>query len=310
MPFYFFLLGGLFLLFLIGALFAILKIGPLVILQPPRVTVEDYRRCTNILLPAHLQLSYEDVSVHTTDGIKLVGWLVWANSVPRGTVIYLHGVGDNRISGLGLAKLLAAHGYNTCLFDSRRHGESEGRFCTYGYYEKEDVREIITKLKGAFGPKLGNVGLFGVSMGGAVAIQAAAIDARIAAVIAEGCFLDLRSISLDHQKRIIKVRWKFIHGLVMKRAERIARFKADDVSPRAALEAIHIPILFVHGSRDSVIDAQHSEILYRHAKGPKELYLIRDAYHNNTWTVGGKEYEEKILTFFDRWLSPTSSTSN
>ena len=306
----FFLIVGFLLLFLLSALFVVVKLGPLVILQPHRTTADDYRRCTNIISPNDLSLPFDNLSVQARDGVKLVGWFVPADSGGKGTVIYLHGVGDNRISGLSVARFLHDHGYNVCLFDSRRHGQSGGKFCTYGYHEKADVEQIINVLERSYDSGLGRIGLFGVSMGAAVALQTAAIDLRIAAVVAEGCFADLWSIYLDHQKRIIKSRWEFLGGLVMKRAERIAGFDCKAVSPLKALEGIRVPVLFVHGANDSIIDPRYSEILHRRANGPKELYYISAAYHNNTWIVGGREYGEKLVGFFDRWLPLTGSTSS
>jgi pimeloyl-ACP methyl ester carboxylesterase len=309
MPLYLLFVGFL-LLFILSALFAVLKLGPLIILQPHRITVEDHRRCTNIISPADLGLPFEDLSVQTGDGVTLVGWFVPAKSAAKGTIIYLHGVGDNRISGLPVAKTFCDHGYNVCLYDSRRHGESRGKFCTYGYHEKFDVAAVASLLERCYGSSLGRIGLFGVSMGAAVALQSAAIDKRIVAVVAEGCFTDLRTISLDRQRRIIKLRWQFLGNLVMKRAERMADFKCDVVSPLKAVEEIRVPVLFVHGMEDSTINPRHSEILHRSANEPKELYYIRNAYHNNTWVVGGKEYQEKLISFFDRWLAPIGSTNS
>jgi hypothetical protein len=309
MPLYLLLVGFL-LLFILSAFFVVMKLGPLVILQPHRITAEDYRRCTNIISPADLQLPFKDLSVQTRDGVTLVGWFVPANSIAKGTIIYLHGVSDNRISGLPVAKSFHDHGYNVCLYDSRRHGESGGRFCTYGNQEKFDVAEVIGALERSYGQGLGRIGLFGVSMGAAVALQSAAMDARIVAVVAEGCFTDLQTISLDHQRRIIKLPWEFLGNLVMKRAERIAGFECGAVSPLKALEGIRVPVLFIHGTDDFIINPRYSEILYKKANGPKELYYISSAFHNNTWIIGGKEYEEKLISFFDRWLALTSSTNN
>lgn len=304
------LVAAFLLLFILSVLFVILKLGPLIILQPHRITAEDYRRCTNIISPADLQLPFRDLSVQTRDGATLVGWFIPAESAAEGTVIYLHGVGDNRISGLHVARTFHDRGYNVCLYDSRRHGESDGKFCTYGYHEKYDVAAVIDSLEYSYGSDLGRIGLFGVSMGAAVALQATAIDGRIVAVVAEGCFTDLRTISLDGQKRIIRLRWEFLGNLVMKRAERIAGFVCDEVSPLKAVEGIRVPVFFVHGTEDPIIYPMYSEILYSKANEPKELYYIRNAYHNNTWIVGGKEYGEKLISFFDRWLVPTGSTSN
>jgi pimeloyl-ACP methyl ester carboxylesterase len=304
------LVAGFLLLFILSVLFVILKLGPLIILQPRRLTTEDYRSCTNITSPADLRLPFEDLGVQARDGVTLVGWFVSAESVAKGTIIYLHGVGDNRISGLPVAETFHDHGYNVCLYDSRRHGDSGGKFCTYGYQEKFDVAAVIDLLECSYASSLGKIGLFGVSMGAAVALQSAAIDKRIVAIVAEGCFTDLRTISLDRQKRIIKLGWESLGDLVMRRAERIAGFECDMVSPLKAVEGVRVPVFFVHGTEDSVVNPRYSEMLYRNANEPKELYYIRSAHHNDTWIIGGKEYEGKLLGFFDRWLAPTSSTSS
>src|SRR5262245_19851472 len=70
-------------------------------------------------------------------GVKLKGWWFHARE-PRGTVVFLHGVADNRGSSVGIANHFLARGFDVVAFDSRAHGESEGGACTYGYYEKQD----------------------------------------------------------------------------------------------------------------------------------------------------------------------------
>ena len=47
------------------------------------------------------------------------------------------------MSGLLLAKVLHEHHFNVMIYDSRAHGESGGKYCTYGYYEKHDVQVAI-----------------------------------------------------------------------------------------------------------------------------------------------------------------------
>ncbi|MFT6411105.1 MAG: alpha/beta superfamily hydrolase, partial [Flavobacteriales bacterium] len=65
-------------------------------------------------------------------------------------------------------------GLNVVVFDLRAHGQSGGENCTYGYCEKHDVSSIIDWLT-ASGVE-GQIGLYGTSLGGAIALQTAAID--------------------------------------------------------------------------------------------------------------------------------------
>jgi pimeloyl-ACP methyl ester carboxylesterase len=163
-------------LFLIQATFVVLVTGPLILLKPMRRKSGWYARFTTILEPRDAGLPQEDITVDTFEGFKLKCWFVHHKRKGIGTLIYLHGVGDCRIAGVPFAAYFYKRGYNIFLYDSRQHGESEGYYCTYGFYEKHDVSSVITYLQSRKDVRIGKIGIFGTSMGGAVAIQAAAID--------------------------------------------------------------------------------------------------------------------------------------
>ncbi|MBI3005316.1 MAG: alpha/beta hydrolase [Ignavibacteriales bacterium] len=290
-------------LFLISAALVVLVIGPLILLQPQRRKKEWYARFTTQLEPKDAKLSQEDVVIVCRDGIRLHGWLVaQPKRRSRGTVLYLHGVGDCKTGGIALTKFLYRLGYNIFLYDSRAHGESEGKYCTYGYYEKDDVSTVIDYLMRRRDLRVGSVGVFGTSMGAAVAIQAAMIDDRIQGVIAEACFTDLRTISVDYQRRIIKLPWHFLRNVAMSRSQKIARFKARDVSPLKAVQRLRTPILFIHGTLDSFIRHEYSQSLFTVANDPKQFLSIEGANHNDVWDVGGKRYENAVAVFFKKYL--------
>ena len=71
------------------------------------------------------------------DGIDLQGWRAHAQGERRGTIIYLHGVADNRVSGLGIIERFTKTGFEVLAYDSRAHGESGGAACTYGFHERK-----------------------------------------------------------------------------------------------------------------------------------------------------------------------------
>ena len=284
-------------LFLISAAFVILILGPLILLQPHRRKTEWYARFTSILQPLDSGIPQEDLSITTPDGVRMSCWLV-VRKKPRGTVIYLHGVGDCKIGGIPLASFLYSHGYNVFLFDLRHHGESGGKYCTYGFYERHDVSTVIDYLQRREDFKAGKIGLFGTSMGAAIAIQAAAIDARISAVVAEAGFTTLRSIAVDYQKRLIKLPWHFLRNVALARSQKVAGFKARYVSPLDDVRKFHCPMLFVHGLEDTFIDVQYSKELYNASPEPKQLLLIKGASHNNVWDIGGSQYKDTLLAFF------------
>ncbi len=290
-------------LFLIQATFVLHVAGPLILLKPIRRQKEWYTRFTTFLEPKDAGIPQENVTVETFDELKLSCWFVPQKKKARGTIIYLHGVGDCKIAGVAFARFLYSKGFNIFLYDSREHGESEGYYCTYGFYEKHDVSSVIAYLQSRRDVKIGKIGLFGTSMGAAVAIQAAAIDHRIAAIVSEGSFTTLRTIFVDYQKRIVKLPWHFLRNIALMQSQKIANFKARLVAPIEDIKRVHVPILIVHGKNDSFIKAYYSKLLYDVANEPKQLVIIEGADHNDVWEVGGAVYEDTISSFFEKYLT-------
>lgn len=286
--------------FLITVSALVFVIGPIMVLNPRRRTEEFYKSRGLPTSPNHLRLPYEYFHFLASDGYSLLAaWFIPAKK-PKATVIYLHGVGDNKMSGLLLAKVLHDNHFNVLLYDSRAHGESGGGYCTYGYHEKHDVQIAMYEVQKKFPG--GKIGVFGTSMGAAIALQAASIEPRIAAVVAEASFATLRQVTVDYQKRLMRLPWHFLRNIAMKRSEAIAHFKHREVSPIDAVKSIHVPVLFVHGKNDTFIKHQYSEEMYEAANNPKELWLLDDASHNDVHEVGKNTYEQTIVSFFTRHL--------
>lgn len=290
------------LMFLASVTVILLIVGPTILLKPRRRTAEFYQALGQPVTPDELHLAHEQLTITTPEGVKLDCWLIKANAPVRGTILYLHGVGDCKIDGLRFAKLMHDRHFNVFLYDSRRHGQSEGKFCTYGFFEKHDTIQIIEYLAQRRDLQPGNIGIFGTSMGAAVAIQAAALDRRITAIVAENSFATLRSIFDDYQRRLIRLPFHYLRNLVIKRSEVLAHFKASEVSPLQSVQNIHVPILFIYGTDDRLIRSQYTLALYERTPGQKELYPIENASHTDTWKIAGAAYENRLVDFFERNL--------
>jgi len=127
-------------------------------------------------------------------------------------------------------------GFDVIAYDSRAHGDSEGSICTYGCFEKEDVRKIVDRIE--HGP----IVLMGHSLGAAIAIQAAAGDQRIATVVAAETFSDLRTIARE------RAPWFLTDDIIARSflvAEQSGRFEVDAVSPERAAKDVHVPVLLI-----------------------------------------------------------------
>jgi len=278
------------------ALASILYIGPRMLLMPDRRKPEFYSQRFDFIHPSQMELSYFERTLTTRDGYMLKYWVLddQNHDKKRNIVIYLHGITDSKVSGLHYASELTRLCSKFYLIDMRRHGDSEGEYCTYGYHEKHDVVALIDSIKQEYPDT--EVTLLGVSMGAAIAIQTAAMDKRVSRVIAVAPFYDLHSIVLDHQIRRIGIKSKLLLRLVLRRAEKIANFKAADVSPANDIGKIKVPILIIRGENDKTVKRIYPERL-RELSMNAELVTVPGAGHVDVLEKGGKEYLEKLSNF-------------
>jgi pimeloyl-ACP methyl ester carboxylesterase len=223
------------------------------------------------------------------EGVTLKGWRCRASTARRGTLVYLHGIADNRTSGVGIVQRFGGRGFDVVLYDSRAHGESDGDVCTYGFFEKQDLHHVLDGV----GP--GPIVLIGTSLGAAVALQEAARDGRVTAVVAAETFSDLRTIAVQRAPL-------FFTSSVIDRAFQVAEqqghFRVDEVSPARAAAEIKIPVLLIHGSADSDTPPEHSQRVLAALVGPKRLILVPGARHNES--LRGEVWSE-----VERWVDQT-----
>ena len=225
-------------------------------------------------------------AVVTSDGLRLKGWRCQAAAARRGTVVYLHGIADNRSSAVGAIDRFTRRGFDVAAYDSRANGESDGDTCTYGFFEKEDLHRILDTVG------RGPIVLIGASLGGAIALQEAARDSRVTAVVAAETFSDLRTVAVERAPVF------FTPGIierVFRVAEQQGRFSVDAVSPVAAAAEITIPVLLIHGADDTDTPPDHSRRVLAALKGPKRLILVPSARHNQSLT--GDVWDE-----VERWV--------
>ena len=98
-------------------------------------------------LPTHLaSVTLESLECKTCDGLKLKGWH-FAPASPRGTIALFHGMRLNRSTLLDRIAFLTAAGYRCLAFDHRAHGESEGRWTSFGYHERHDVEAVANVIR-------------------------------------------------------------------------------------------------------------------------------------------------------------------
>ena len=249
--------------------------------------------------PDEFNVPYENVSFQTADHITLKGWFVPAKEPSAKTIILMHGWGMNRSDILKNTCFLCDLGFNLFYFDFRALGESGGDVSSIGYLELKDVRAAIQFLKEHYPAQSHKIGLYGLSLGGMVAISEAARNPEIACVVAEAPYYSFR--------RVVS-RWVWLHyhlpyfpllPIILHYIREQLGANPERYSPKYTVGKIAPrPLFIIHGRYDNLVPAAIARRLYRKAGEPKTLWLVPGAKHNKCAEVCGFEYKQRLADFF------------
>lgn len=206
--------------------------------------------------PADFGLDYEDATIKTADGLALSSWYVPAKQPTDAAMLVLHGYPADKGDILPRAAFLAEK-YNLLLIDFRYFGKSAGSYTSVGPKEVEDALAGIAYLKAKGNAR---IGIYGFSMGGAVALMTLDRDAAVAVVVAEAPYANLRLVSEEPYRYLGPLR-TLCAWLTAKAASAFMRLDVEQVSPERAASRTKVPVLLVHSRGDKVIPFRHAEIL-------------------------------------------------
>ena len=256
-------------------------------------------------LPVHVDeilikgISGKEIEFYSNDGLKMSAYLGYAKTdSAKGAIILVHGIRANKRQYAKMIEKLSARGYHSIALDLRAHGGSKGRFCTFGAKEKYDVMALVDYL--VENESMEKIGIWGQSLGGAVALQAMAIDPRLQFGIVESTFNKLSNVVHQYTKYYLGFKVEPLTNHVLKRAGVIADFDPSKVAPEEACTQISQPILMAHGAADKRIPVSFGRANFNKLKSQqKEFIEIPSAGHGGVWRVGGQEYFNSVFDFLD-----------
>lgn len=252
--------------------------------------------------PADHGLEFEDVHVTTSDGVPLAGWYIPGGN--GAAVVLRHGAGSAAESLLAHAVVLARNGYGVLLLDARGHGRSGGRAMDFGWYGDQDIAAGVEYLWTRSDVRADGIGVLGLSMGGEEAIGAAAADARIRAVVAEGA----EQRTAEDKAWLVAAHGT--RGALQQRLDRITYTLTDlmtDAEPPIPLrEAVGVAaparVLLIAGA-GTADELDAAEFIASGAPETVEVWVAAGG-HASGLAEQPRVWEDHVIGFLDRWLLP------
>jgi pimeloyl-ACP methyl ester carboxylesterase len=231
--------------------------------------------------PADIGLSFDDVWLHTDDGLRLHAWYVPAQG-ERAALLYFHGNSGNISQRLDSVRIFHDLRLSVLLFDYRGCGRSEGRpteegthrdaLAAWAYLAQQ--RRVASQRLVILGRSLG------ASMAAWLATQRPA-----AALVVESTSTSAPNLAAE-----------FFWWLP---ARRLTRFR---YATRDYLAAVRCPVLVAHSPEDEIIPYRHGEALFAAAPEPKQLLRLRGS-HEDGFMLSGEDYVRGLDGFLSRHLS-------
>lgn len=244
----------------------------------------------------------QDIYVTSKDGLRLHGYWIPADN-PRGTILLAHGYRSTMLVDFGIAyPFYHALGLNILVPHQRSHGQSEGKYITFGIKESEDMACWIDYHNKTFGEY--QMVLSGMSMGASTVLYLAdqELPKNVKCIIADCGFTSPWSI-LDRVYRSV------IHlpsGLSLWAADLFARifagFSLKEKDSRKVLKQAKLPVFLIHGLEDDFVPSYMTQQGYDACVGKKRLLLVEGAGHGVSFLVDKTTYTTQIISFLEDTL--------
>ncbi len=243
-------------------------------------------------------LKVEPVEFPSESGSRVHGWFV-NGARGHGGVILMHGVRANRTSMINRARFLHAGGYSVLLFDFQAHGASPGDHITFGYLEARDASAAAKYLQLRLSPE--PIGALGISLGGAAAVLGTE-PLPVRALVLEAVYPTLKEAVTDRLALRLGPIAPLLTPFLLAQVRLRFGFDPAEASPVAGISKVRCPVLIIAGSADQRTTLPESRRLFEAAPEPKELWVLQGAAHVDFYRFAGKEYEDHVLPFFQRYL--------
>ena len=248
-----------------------------------------------------LSIPYEDVFITSFDGLRLHAKFYAASERKAPVQIMFHGYKSSAERDFcgGLREGIDG-GFNVLLVDQRAHGESEGKYLTFGVNERFDCLSWASYAAERFGNDV-KIYLYGISMGASTVLMASALPLpkSVSGIVADCGYTSPKdiifSVLRDHHVPTAPV-----YAVARIGAKLFCGFDLDSASAPEALSHSRIPVLFIHGDDDRFVPCRMSrENFEASAAERKKLLIVPNAGHGLSYMLDRPAYLSALHEFLE-----------
>lgn len=245
-----------------------------------------------------LSQNYQTLQITSADGLRLSGYYLSADS--PNTLILMHGYHAEALYEFcPLLQFYYEQGYNLLLPDHRAHGNSEGKYLSFGILERQDVRLWAEYLQKEFAPR--NIFLSGISMGGATVLMSSVLPlpATVRGIIADCPFGDPGTqfrYSITKRTGLPGGLFLYLSGIW---SRLLAGWHFTDFSVTDLKDAT-LPLLLLHGTADHTVPHGMSQQIMEHYGGEKKLILFEGCAHAYASVFDKDQYRTAVTAFLEK----------
>jgi pimeloyl-ACP methyl ester carboxylesterase len=254
------------------------------------------------------ELGAVNVVFPSASGSQIHAW--YAKGRPgAGSVLLLHGVGENRSAMLARAQFLHRDGFTILALDFQAHGESPGQHITFGALESLDAAAAMSYLRRVAPDE--RIGVIGVSMGGAATLLGPG-PLHANAFVLESVYPTIRDAVSDRLGAWFgplggMARW--FTSAVIDVVGSDAGVSEAQLQPIARIGRIDAPLLLLAGTADPYTPLAEAESLYAHAPARKSFWPVIGAGHEDLHEYDPADYERRVGNFLSLNLHAAPATT-
>lgn len=249
-----------------------------------------------------MEQPHEDVYQTAFDGLKLHATYFPAineNARKKRIVICFHGYTSKGMSDFtGLSDYYFKHGYAMLHPDARSHGDSEGKYIGFGCLDRKDALKWINWAIEKCGEDI-EILLHGISMGGATVLMASGLNlpSQVKGIISDCAFSSPKEVFTHVLHTMYHIpAFPMILGADIVN-KKLAGYGMDECNAKREVQKAKIPVLFIHGSKDTFVPVKMCHEIYDCCVSPKQKLIVEGAAHAESYFKDMTAYEKALDEF-------------